>query len=143
MKTIIFLLTILIFFTCDAFAGNPAPYTEEAYRKIESITKDNLIEHDENLSKEERARKPVELMRSIFEQAGYDYDDTITKVVDDMRNHPERIPNNPESVPTMIYVGIHLMMSNCDYLQVDCLKFFPSDTAESIRWLLENTEFSF
>ena len=85
----------------------------------------------------------MELFRSIYSKAGYNYDDTIIKVVDDMRHHPERIPNNPHSVPTMICVGIHTMMSECNYVKVDCLKFFSSDTGESISWLITNTEFKF
>jgi hypothetical protein len=143
MKTIIFLLTVLLFFSCEASGGNPAPYTEEAYKKIESASKNTVFEHDENFSKEELARKNVEWERKIFEKAGYNYDDTIIKVVDDMKHTPERLPKNPESVPMIIFTGVHIMMSHCEYDKVDCLQFFSSDTAEAIKWLMENTDFSF
>ncbi|MEW6416815.1 MAG: hypothetical protein AB1480_01690 [Nitrospirota bacterium] len=146
MKTapLILVLSLLILFSySEAFSANPAPYTEEAYKKIEAEAKMNKSIYDANLSKEENLRKTVELFRSIYSKAGYNYDDTIIKVVDDMRHHPERIPNNPYSVPTMIYVGVHIMMSECNYVNVDCLKFFSSDTAEAIIWLIKNTEFKF
>ena len=146
MRPVVFILTLslLTFFPCsEAFSANPAPYTEEAYKVLESQAKKNRPIHDANVSKEEHLRKTVELFRSIYSKAGYNYDDTIIKVVDDMRHHPERIPNNPHSVPTMICVGIHIMMSECNYVKVDCLKFFSPDTAESISWLITNTEFKF
>lgn len=143
MKTIITSVILLLLFYSEAFSGNPAPYTEEAYRRIEAAAKETQPGYDANSSKEANLRKAVELFRTIYSKAGYNYDDTIVKVVDDMRHHPERIPNIPYSVPTMIFVGLHFMISECDYAKVDCLKFFPSDTAEAIRWLSKNNEFKF
>jgi hypothetical protein len=146
MRPLVFVLTLslLIAFSClEAFCANPAPYTEEAYKTLEAQAKMGSSVSNANVSKEDHLKKTVEIFRSIYLKAGYNFDDTIIKVADDMRYHPERIPNNPQSVPTMICVGIHMMMSECNYAKVDCLKFFSSDTAEAINWLIRNTEFKF
>ncbi len=143
MKKIIMVFALLLLFCSEAFSGNPAPYTEEAYNRIDAAAKVTQPNYDANLPKEIILRKSVDHFRSIYSKAGYNYDDTIVKVIDDMRHHPGRIPNTPYSVPTMIFVGLHLMISECDYAKVDCLKFFSSDTAEAISWLSKNTGIKF
>ena len=140
---IIFPIMLLLLSNSSAFAGNPAPYTNEAYKKIESLCKNNPPKESSNLEKEEILRKGVEYWRNIFSEAGYNYDDTIVKVVNDMRNNPGSLPKGPETIFTLIYVGMHLAMSECNYNKVDCLKYYTSDAAESISWLIKNTRFSF
>jgi len=146
MKTIIMGFVLLLLFYSDAFSGNPAPYTNEAYQRIDKAAKvmQSNFKYDPNLSKKDSLKKSVDLFRDIYSKAGYNYDDTIVKVIHDMRHNPEQVNNSgPYSVPTMIFVGLHFMISECDYAKVDCLKFFSSETAEAISWLSKNTEFKF
>jgi hypothetical protein len=126
--------------------GTAAPYTEEAMGKIQTaLTNVEQPKYDKRESKEERARRGVDFWREAFQKAGYDYDETIDKVVYDMRYHPERIPktNADETVFGFIYITLHMMMSDCEYFKINCLQFFPSKTAESVKWLGENTDFGF
>jgi hypothetical protein len=142
MKTIaVMFILLLLLFHSEAFSANPAPDTEEAVKKIATVAAMIQPKYDASLSKEESLRKGVEFWRNIFEKAGYNYDDTIIKVVNDMRHHPERLPKGSDTIFSMIYVGVHFILADCKYEKVDCLQFFRSDAAESVEWLMKNTEF--
>ena len=78
----------------------------------------------------------------MFEKAGYSFTDTIDQIVDDMKNNPEAIPADRQSVYNNIYILLNIMMYECDYDDTDCLQFFPPDTKKSIPWFMENNEFS-
>ncbi len=142
-------LTIFVIITLIpvvAIGGNIAPYTKDAVEKIFAVQKSiEPPKYDPNDSHEERARKWVEYNRSLFRQAGYDFDETTIQVVDDMRYHRERLPqgNANDSVFGYIYVSLNMMLSDCKYYKVDCMKLFSGKMAESVKWLSENTSFSF
>ena len=137
------LLPVFIFFlgSSSVYSGEAAPYTEEAVRKIDEAGR--VLEPNQtqkNVSKEERMREAVELTRKAFRQAGYDYDATLIKVAEDLQHHPERVPKG-YSVVTIIIPMVHLMMSECEYWKMDCMKFFPPDSAEAVRVLFRITDF--
>jgi hypothetical protein len=142
MATLFLSTIIYVCMSSLAFAGNPAPYTSEAEDKVdEAGRRIGLQKIKESTSPEERMRASVELMRSSYEAAGYNYDDTIVQIADDMLNHPERIPQNQITVVNHVVAGIHVMMSECNYQKVDCLRFFSASTAEAIKSLMKNTKF--
>jgi hypothetical protein len=139
--TLIVLVAALLFLSCPwAYAANPAPYTEEAYKKIESVGKYRL-EHDpprisKGTPKEEKIQIITEYFRECFRQAGYSYDDTIVKVVDDLRNkNIASFPEGLHTIPAMIVLDIQYGVSECHYDHVDCLKFYTPEAAEAIQWL--------
>ena len=59
-----------------------------------------------------------------------------------MKNNPEAIPSDRQTVFNKVYILLHIMMYECNSSKVDCLQFFPADTQQSIQWLIENSEFS-
>ena len=91
MKPILSVLFIIIFFIPSVvYCGSAAPYTEEAKRKIENAQKNiKRPVYDKTLSVEERLKKRVKFFQAIFRKAGYDYSETIIKVVNDMKNNPQ------------------------------------------------------
>ncbi len=146
MKLVLSVTLILTVIPAAAYGGSAAPYTKEVVEKIYAIQKSIASpKPDKAASQEERTKIWVDYNRNLFQQAGYDYDETINQVVDDMRFHRERIPksNANDSVFGFIYVTLNMMMSDCKYYKIDCLKYFPPKTAESVKWLSENTSFSF
>jgi hypothetical protein len=143
MKKIILSTVFLAFFPFVVFAGNGAPYTEDALQKIKkTIIETPSIIDEENLSKEDFIKRYVEYYSKIFEKAGYSFTDTIDQIVDDMKNNPEVIPMDRQSVYNNIYIVLNIMMYECNYVGADCLQFFPPDTKKSIQWFMENNEFS-
>ena len=143
MKKIILSIVFLAFFPFAVFAGNGAPYTEDALQKInKTINETPRIKNDGNLSKEDFVKQSVEFFSKVFEKAGYSFTDTIDQIVDDMKNNPEAIPTDQQSVYNNIYILLNIMMYECDYDGMDCLQFFPHDTKQSIQWFMENNEFS-
>ena len=146
MRLVLVVVFVFTIIPSVAISGGAAPYTKEAMEKLNAAHKSiEPPKYDKRESKEERKRKLVEYNRNLFQKAGYNYDDTINKVVYDMRYHPESIPktNADESVFGFIYVTINIMMSDCEYHKIDCLQFFPTKTAESVKWLAEHTDFNF
>jgi len=142
MATLFLLAVIYVCMSSLAFGGNSAPYTAEAEYKIDEAGRSiGLKKIQESTSPEERMRASVELMRSAYEAVGYNYDDTIVQIADDMQNHPERIPQKSVTVVNHVVAGIHVMMSECDYQKIDCLRFFSASTAEAIKSLMKNTKF--
>lgn len=143
MKKLILSIVFLAFFSPVAFAGNAAPYTEDALQKVNKIINETpKITNDGNLSKEEFIQQSVEYFSKVFEKAGYSFTDTIDQIVYDMKNNPEAIPADRQSIYNNLYILLNVMMYECNFDGTDCLQFFPSDTKESIQWFMENNEFS-
>ena len=143
MKKIIIIFVFLATIPSIAFGGNAAPYTEDALQKIINSMHDTpKALHDGNLSKEEFIKQSVEYFSKIFEKAGYSFNDTIDKIVDDMKNNPEAIPSDRQSIYNNVYVLLNIMMYECNYDNADCLQFFPSNTKKSLQWFMDNSEFS-
>jgi len=116
----------------------------EAVKKIETAMK--TIEKptpDNNLTREEIYIRSIDYFSKAFEQAGYSYFDTINEVADDLKNHRDRIPFNGESRHKLIIMLLALQKSDCQYYKVDCLKLYPPETQESVKWLYENSGWSF
>lgn len=115
-------VVILTIIPAVAISGGVAPYTKEAVEKIYAVQKSiEPPKYDKNASQEERSKRWVAYNRNLFQQAGYNYDDTIDQVVDDMRHHKERIPktNANDSVFGFLYVTLNMMMSDCKYYKID------------------------
>lgn len=143
MKQIIISLVFLVILPAIAFGANPAPYTEDALQAIYKAIHDSpKAEYPADISKEEFHRRFAEYYSKIFEAAGYSFNDTIDQIVDDMKNNPEAIPSDRQSVYNNLYILLHIMMYECNSNEVDCLQFFPDETKKSIQWLIENSEFS-
>lgn len=127
-------------------ASLPHPFAKketEAVKKIQkAIESGEKPEYDENMTKEERFKGAIELFSKGFEKAGYNYFETIKRVADDIKNHPERIPPQGESRYKMIIQLMALQKSDCKYYKIDCLQFYPSETREAVQWLWENTGWS-
>ncbi len=81
----------------------------------------------------------IEVFSKAFEKAGYNYYETIEQVVDDMKNHPEKIPPLPRmSRHEMIIMLMVLQKSSCQHDKIDCLQFYPPETRDAAQWLWEN-----
>jgi len=131
----------LILASTTAYCGGAAPYTEEAAKKVEAVAaRMDKPKFEQNLSSEEKQRKVIEYMHRVFDEAGYSYDATIVKIAEDMQYHPDRIPKGI-TIVNHVVVGLHFMISECNYVKVDCLKFFSSDAADAIRTLMRITGF--
>ena len=143
MKKIIIILFVMAALPSIVFGGTAAPYTEDAKQKIVKAMIDTpKKEHKEKLSKEQSHKNLVEYFSNIYEKAGFSFNDTIDKIVDDMKNDPGAIPKDRETVYNEIYMFLLVFMYQCKSDKVDCLQFFPSDTQESIQWFMENNDFS-
>ncbi len=141
MKTSSFIFVLLLFLVSDAIGGGAAPYTEEAYKKLDAAAALQKPEFDPNLSKEERTKKGIDFWRNTFEKAGYNYEATIVKIADDMKNYPDRIPKGKITTFNIVIIGLHFIWSHCNQDKVDCLSFFDPDTAQAVKFLMTNTEF--
>jgi len=127
-------------------SNNP---NSSAYKEIEIVEKIEkamsgitMSNYDQNLTKEQRFLKSIELIDLAFKKAGFDYFDTIKKVADDLRNHRDQIPQTEKSRHKLIIVLLAFEKSECDYQKVDCLKLYPPDIQKSVKWLWSNTEMS-
>ncbi len=143
MKKILLNLVSLMILPAMAYAGNPAPYTEDALQEVlKAMGETPRLEKTADMSKEEFNKQFVEYYSTVFDKAGYSFSDTIDQIVDDMKNDPDAIPLDTQSVYNNIYVLLHIMMYECKTSKTDCLQFFPADTQQSIQWFVENSEFS-
>ncbi len=142
MKLNIVIFAIQVIFISSAFGGEVAPYTEEAFDKIEAAAKmaSPLTNNDSKFS-EETAYRLLEKQREIFIAAGYSYDATLKKVAKDLQSINSPIPKNMVTVAGGIVASIHMMMSECDYQKIDCLQRYPADVAEAIRAIFKNSKF--
>lgn len=137
----IMIFTLFLLSASVVLADNPVPYTEEAHKKFVASAIAHQKQYDQSLPKEIYFESMVKDMYAIYSDAGYDFDDTIAKVRNDFEFHPERIPNRPNSISTSVVVSMHFLVSECVAANVDCYKFFPDHTAESIKWIIENIQF--
>jgi len=99
-------------------------------------------EYTNILATEGFQKQLIEYFSRIYDTAGYSLNATIEKIVDDMKNNPEVIPQDRPSVYNEVYMFLLVVMHECRNDDVDCLQFFPPDTRESIQWFMENNEFS-
>ncbi|MFZ5799127.1 MAG: hypothetical protein ACOY3O_11975 [Thermodesulfobacteriota bacterium] len=142
MKNLFILLFLLALTPVGVWAGNPAPYTDDALQKINKAIKGTpMPEPVPETAKEDVHRQNVAYFSEVFGKAGYSFTDTIDRIVDDMKNNPKAIPEDRETVYNKVYVLLHILMYQCDADQVDCLGFYPAKTAESIKWFRENSGF--
>lgn len=143
MKNTLFFFLLLTLVPSVAFGNNAAPYTEEALQKINKAIVDTPKEEPgPEASREEFHRQNVEYFTGVFAKAGYGFSETIDKIVDDMKNNPQAIPADRETVYNKIFVLLHILMHECDSDKVNCLEFYPATTGESIQWFRENSGFS-
>lgn len=143
MKKIILSLLSMVWFPAIVFGGNPAPYTEEALQGVLKAMADTpKVVKAADMSKEEFHEQFIEYYATVFDKAGYSFNETIDKIVDDMKNDPDAIPGDKQTVYNNIYVLLHILMYECKASSTDCLQYFPVDTQQSIRWFVENSEFS-
>ena len=126
----------------EIYAGEAAPYTKEAYEKLEEaqkIYKPSYPGKDSTLAEKQKAS--INMFRDLFKQAGFDFDATIRQIAKDLENKTVTIPKNGQNVITMIIVLLSYVKSHCEYEKVDCLSFFDPKTSEAVQWLWKNTGF--
>ena len=142
---IVYLIAALIslMFSADTCkAGEAAPYTKDAYVRIEKAVKDYKPPRpSDSATPIEKQKAAIEMFLEIFRLAGYDFDATIRKVAHDVKNNPDKVPRDSENVATMIVILMSYIKSHCEYEHVNCLECFDYQTSESIKWLWGNTEF--
>lgn len=143
VQKIFYILIILTIIPAVTFANNAAPYTDEALQKINKAIKETQREDPAQAeSREVYHKQNVEFFTNVFAKAGYDFHETIDKIVDDMKNRPETIPADRDTIYNKIFTLLHILMYECDYDKIDCLKFYPAKTGESIQWFRKNSGFS-
>ena len=140
------LVPVLIFLTVIpslALANNAAPYTEEALQNVvEAMKTVPRNEPGAELAKEEFFKQTLQYYTDVFSSAGYSFTDTINQIVDDMKNNPDAIPRNRQSVYNNLYIMLNIMVYECRTGNEDCLGFFPPETRESMQWFMENSDFN-
>jgi hypothetical protein len=144
IMTIMFILTITICILNPywGYCGSIVPYTKEAKENVEDAAKKIDKPQFQNITSEkERMKTAIEFSRKIFDIAGYNYDDTIVQLAEDIQNHPERIPWHSNTIVEDIIVPLHIMMSECERKKIDCLKYFSIDTANAIKKIVNLTGF--
>jgi hypothetical protein len=132
-----------MFYTSSAFCEEAAPYTKEAYDKISNATRQTpQLPYKDSTYTEERAYKLLEKQREIFKAAGYSYDATLKKVAKDLQSPNDQIPEDIATIAGFIVAGVHIMMSECENQKIDCLRRYPSDIAQAIKSIRNNSKFS-
>ncbi len=128
-------LGIILFTSQAAYSGNAAPYTEEAYQAVERGYKQiGELRYQTDASKADRYKAMIEHSRKAFAAAGYDYDATLRRILDDVINHPDQIRHrNPPMVFSVNLMALGMMMGDCYREAIDCPAFFPADIATAIR----------
>jgi len=143
----IFAVTILglcfLFNGCSTqmpvFAGKPAPYTEDAYNKIDQASKNiKPPEFSRETPEKEKLRILLEHHRKIFKQAGYDYDATLRKTAEDLKNDPGKVRDrlneqNKMNVAKMTMLTLTLVREQCNLAGINFLDYFDKETAEAIK----------
>ena len=123
-------------------SAEAAPYTKDAYVRIEKAVKDlKPPRPSDSATPLEKQKAAVERFREVFRLAGYDFDATLRKVAHDIKNNPDRIPRGSENVATMVVVLMSFIKSHCEDERVNCLDFFDYQTSELIKWLWGNAGF--
>lgn len=142
MKQIILIFMLLVFPPSIALGSNAAPYTEDAWQKIvEATNATPKEEYEQKLSESGFHKGLVEYYSVVFEKAGYNFIDTINKIIQDMKNNPDVIPTERQSVYNNVYILLTIMMYECNFEKDDCLQFFPEESRESLQWFIENSEY--
>jgi len=131
-------LGILLFTSHLAYSGEAAPYTEEAYQAVERAFKQiGELQYPANAALAEKYKALIDYSRNAFAVAGYDYDATLRRILDDVINRRDEIPHhNPPKIFSVHLMGLGMMMEGCYRQAVDCLAFFPRDIATAIRTAL-------
>lgn len=146
MKPIILMLLAVIL-SClhvhSICAGVAAPYTEEAFERIETAAK-RLPPPAINKSDpvDVRACRILEKQREIFADAGYSYDATVMQVAQDTRNPENKIPKDFPTVAGGIVMSLKMLISECERVQADCLRCYPPEVAEAVRSMMKGSRYS-
>lgn len=117
-----------------------APYTEEAAAKIDAAAKKLFAAQPSQPaappegSAAERLQRGVDLMREVYREAGYDYDATVARFLDDVMNRRE-IP--PRSLAPMLVFQLGALLGECRSQRLDCFQFFSGEAAAAIRKLAD------
>ncbi len=145
IKKIFFPIIIITYVLLNGFfivpyvlAGDAAPYTKDAYERIEKVAKNYIPPKFSNsMTGLEREKASVNQFRKIFELAGYDYDATIRKIAYDLKNDPDGIvkilKQGHDNVATMIIWGMGARYSEREYMHYDYLDCYDNQTAEAIK----------
>lgn len=109
-----------------------APYTEAAAAKITAaFARLGQRPRDEPVSVEARFRAAVAHMRLGFQEAGYDYDATIVRIVEDMQWTPPLFP--PRSIVPVMIQGLGALTGECRAAQIDGPARFSPAAGAAIR----------
>ena len=142
---ILFVSIFLYVFICAlslCYSGETAPYTKEAYDKIDKASKDiKLPQIKQDATSEERYRLVLDSQREAFRKAGYDFDASIRKIAKDLQNNRSIIPKNEITILNVIIISLHFMKSQCDYEKFDYLVLFDKKTSIAVQYILSHTEF--
>ena len=77
----------------------------EAWQKIIKATNEiPRIQFEEKLTREEYLTRHIDYYSSVFKQAGYDFNMTIKKIINDLKDNPEVIPRDRQSVYNNLYI---------------------------------------
>ena len=140
--TLTLIATQLCLWITHANAGNAAPYTEEAFERIEAAARrlppPVVNKHD---PMDVRACTLLEKQREIFAAAGYSYDATVMQVARDVNASNSRIPRDIPTVAGGIVASLKLLLSECERNQADCLRCYPDELAEAVRSMMKGTRF--
>jgi hypothetical protein len=143
MFKILLAVVFLVATASLSLAGGAAPYTDEALKAINKAIQDTPKEKYTKIITDNGLHKGlVQYYTLIFDKAGYGFTATIDKIVADMKNNPKAIPRDRETVYNKIYVVLNIMMAECESQNVDCLKFYPPETQQSIQWFMQNNDFN-
>jgi hypothetical protein len=121
------------------FAEKPAPYTEDAYNKIDQASKNiKPPEITRETPEKEKLRILIDHNRKIFKLAGYDYDATLRKTADDLKNNPGKVRDklneqNKMNVAKMTMLTLALVREQCELAGINFLEYFDAKTAEAIK----------
>lgn len=138
MRRVIVVTVLLLAVAVQVSAGDPAPFTKEAYRQIEAVGKKRTMERRANRSPSETAQGIVAYWRAMFAEAGYDLDETIVQTVDAIRSHRETLPKDPESVFTLTIMCVQQVVTSCKGQPRECLPSFSPAATEAMSWLTQN-----
>jgi hypothetical protein len=80
------ILVLLLFVTAQSvFAGQPMPYTDEGLSKLNQARANHGDPGITPGNADAKVRLYIERQRSIFARAGYDYDRSIIKIINDIQ----------------------------------------------------------
>lgn len=127
-------------------AGKPAPYTEEAYNKIDQASKNiKPPEFGRETPEKEKLRILLDHHRKIFKLAGYDYDATLRKTAEDLKNNPGKVRDrlneqNKMNVAKMTMLTLAIVREQCELAGINFLDYFDEKTAEAIKTIWDQID---